>query len=288
MLKHAYAVKSKSAVKDGTGNKSRASTRSVSEDKAEVYKEVISKAAQNAQSKASFAALYQKAAAQNIGPLAKSGPAIKPGKPIKPLVKPAIKLGTAPKPVAIPWYIPKDLDLDFLLKQASKSAVKYGASTRSVSGDVFKRTQNEQSKARLEALYYQAAAQNLGPLVKPGPAIKTGKPIKPEVVAWHDLQSLVALYNKAYAIKPTGVTKTKPAIKYEAGIKSGVATRAVSIDKDAVYKPRLAAVYKQAAGQKLAYGINPADLTKTKPAIKVGVASKAELAHPAGTSVISS
>ena len=40
----------------------------------------------------------------------------------------------------------------------------------------------------------------------------------------------------------------------------------------------LAAAYKQDAGQKFAYGINPADLTKAKPAIKVGAATEAELA----------
>ena len=67
-------------------------------------------------SKARLEALYHQAAAQNLGPLVKPGPAFKPGKPIKPLVKPAIKPGTAFKPVAIPWYIPKDLDLDFFVK----------------------------------------------------------------------------------------------------------------------------------------------------------------------------
>ena len=193
MLKHAYAIKSKSTAKDGTGNKSGASTRSVSEDRAEAYKDVISKAAQNAQ-----------------------------------------------------------------------------------------------SKARLEAFYHQAAAQNLGPLVKAGVPIQPGKPIKPEVVAYHDLQSLVDLYKEAYAVKPAGLIKTKPAIKYEAGIKTGVATRAASVDKDAAYQARLAAyqqakarlavAHKQTAGQKLGYGTNPVDLTKTEPAIKVGAATKAELA----------
>ena len=91
-----------------------------------------------------------------------------------------------------------------------------------------------------------------------------------------------------YAVDPAGFIKTKPAIKYAAGIKSGVATRAPSVDKDAAYKAglaayqqakaRLAAAYNQAAGQKLAYGINPVDLTKTEPAIKVGAATEAELA----------
>ena len=77
-----------------------------------------------------------------------------------------------------------------------------------------------------------------------------------------------------YAVDPAGFIKTKPAIKYEAGIKSGVAT----VDKDAAYKARLAAAYKQDAGQKLSYGINPADLTKTEPAVKTGAATKVELA----------
>ena len=129
-----------------------------------------------------------------------------------------------------------------MLKQSSKSAVKSGASTRSVSEDraetykkdISKAAQNEQSKSRLEALYQEAATQNLGPLVKAGVPVKPGKPIKPEVVAWHDLQSLLDLYKQVYAVDPAGFIKTKPAIKYEAGIKSGVAT----VDKDAAYKAR--------------------------------------------------
>ena len=177
-----------------------------------------------------------------------------------------LSLETVLKPEATAWYDPKASAFLYQnaygikpesLDQKSKAAIKTKSATRAVSGE-------DTSKARLEALYQQAAAQNLGPLVKPGPVIKPGKPIKPEVVAWHDLQSLLDLYKQVYAVDPAGFIKTKPAIKYEAGIKSGVAT----VDKDAAYKARLAAAYKQDAGQKLAYGINPADLTKTEPAIK--------------------
>ena len=121
LYQHLYGIKP-----EGLEQKSKAAIKTKSATRAVSREDT---------SKARLEALYHQATSQTRRPLFKPGPAIKPGKPIKPLVKPAIKPGTAPKPVAIPWHIPRDLDLIFLLKQASKSAIKSGVSTRSVSGD---------------------------------------------------------------------------------------------------------------------------------------------------------